>query len=73
MATITSKIGPAPAERRLRREIGLVGLMFCSVGSIIGSGWLFGALNAAKIAGPASINKMRAARGSKWRKSWARV
>ena len=29
--------------------------MFTSVGSIIGSGWLFGALNASLIAGPAAI------------------
>jgi amino acid transporter len=29
--------------------------MFVSLGSIIGSGWLLGALNAAKVAGPASI------------------
>ena len=31
----------------LRRDLGRVGLLFASVGSIIGSGWLFGALNAA--------------------------
>jgi amino acid transporter len=42
-------------ERKLRREVGMVGLMFASVGSIIGSGWLFGALNASKIAGPAAL------------------
>ena len=30
----------------MRRDIGTVGLLFASVGSIIGSGWLFGALNA---------------------------
>ncbi len=29
--------------------------MFVSLGSIIGSGWLLGALNAAKVAGPASV------------------
>jgi amino acid transporter len=49
---------PAPAvptRRRLRREIGVVGLLFTSVGSIIGSGWLFGALSASKIAGPAAL------------------
>jgi amino acid transporter len=43
------------AGRKLRREIGLVGLMFSSVGSIIGSGWLFGALNASLVAGPAAL------------------
>ena len=36
---------PARAEHRLRRDVGLVGLLFASVGSIIGSGWLFGALS----------------------------
>ncbi|MCX3058263.1 APC family permease [Streptomyces beihaiensis] len=35
--------------------MGRISLLFAGVGSIIGSGWLFGALNAAKIAGPASI------------------
>lgn len=33
----------------------MVGLLFTAVGSIIGSGWLFGALNAAEQAGPASV------------------
>lgn len=46
----TTKSGP-----RLKRSIGFYGLMFVSLGSIIGSGWLLGALNAAKVAGPASI------------------
>jgi amino acid transporter len=40
---------------RLRRDVGFYGLMFVSLGSIIGSGWLLGALNAAESAGPASI------------------
>jgi amino acid transporter len=39
----------------LKRSVGFYGLMFISLGSIIGSGWLLGALNAAKVAGPASI------------------
>ncbi len=39
----------------LKRSVGLYGLTFISLGSIIGSGWLLGALNAAKVAGPASI------------------
>src|SRR5690242_19078248 len=45
------------AERTagLKRSVGFYGLMFVSLGSIIGSGWLLGALNAAKVAGPASI------------------
>src|ERR1700754_1594727 len=39
----------------LRREVGLVPLMFISLGSIIGSGWLLGALTAASAAGGASV------------------
>lgn len=38
-----------------RREIGLMGLTLVSMGSIIGSGWLLGALTAATSAGGASI------------------
>ncbi|HET8701414.1 MAG TPA: APC family permease, partial [Nitrococcus sp.] len=45
----------AADDSRLRRDIGIIGLLFTAVGSIIGSGWLFGALSAAQIAGPASI------------------
>jgi amino acid transporter len=45
----------APTARSLRRDFGRVGLLFTSVGSVIGSGWLLGALNATKIAGPAAI------------------
>lgn len=51
-ASVTAAPG---AERRLRRDVGLVGLLFTSVGSIIGSGWLLGALLASKIAGPAAL------------------
>jgi len=39
----------------LLREIGLVGLLWASMGSIIGSGWLFGAQEALAAAGPAAI------------------
>src|SRR3954466_4448222 len=39
----------------LKREIGLIGLLWASVGSIIGSGWLFGAQKALGVAGPAAI------------------
>lgn len=37
------------------RHIGPVALMLTGLGSIIGSGWLFGAAHAAQIAGPAAI------------------
>lgn len=49
---IKSAAGDQP---QLKRHIGVTGLLFASVGSIIGSGWLFGALNAAQQAGPAAI------------------
>ncbi len=39
----------------LDRGLGFVGLLWASETSIIGSGWLFGALSAAVIAGPAAI------------------
>ncbi|MER7584832.1 APC family permease [Kitasatospora sp. NPDC097691] len=41
--------------RSLKRHVGLIGLMWASVGSIIGSGWLFGAKNAVVAAGPAAL------------------
>ncbi|MCW2786849.1 MAG: putative amino acid permease [Marmoricola sp.] len=46
---------PGTDEPHLKRHVGVVGLLFASVGSIIGSGWLFGALNASQQAGPAAI------------------
>ncbi|WP_428934154.1 APC family permease [Streptomyces sp. ACT015] len=48
----TGNAGPPDA---LRRDVGLIGLMWASVGSIIGSGWLFGAEKAVVAAGPAAI------------------
>ncbi|WP_156885345.1 APC family permease [Acidihalobacter ferrooxydans] len=41
--------------KSLRRDAGIIGLLFASTTSMIGSGWLFGALHAAKIAGPLSL------------------
>ncbi len=38
-----------------QRSISTMGLLLTSVGCMVGSGWLFGAFYAAKIAGPASI------------------
>jgi len=55
MATQTEERGGAQAERRLQREVSTVGLLFFSLGSIIGSGWLFGSLYASQVAGPAAI------------------
>jgi amino acid transporter len=45
----------APRRAGLRREIGFIGLLWASAGSIIGSGWLFGAQTALVAAGPAAI------------------
>jgi amino acid transporter len=42
-------------ESAIRREVGAVALMFTGLGSIIGSGWLFGAWRAAQLAGPGAI------------------
>ncbi len=39
----------------IRRDVGPFALMLTGLGSIIGSGWLFGAWNAAKLAGPGAI------------------
>lgn len=40
---------------RLQRDVGLVALFMVSLGSVIGSGWLLGTLNASIVAGPAAI------------------
>jgi amino acid transporter len=40
---------------KLHRDAGIVGLLFASTTSMVGSGWLFGSYHAAKIAGPLSI------------------
>src|SRR4051812_50196906 len=55
--SVQSSPAPAPARRSssLRREVGLIGLMWASVGSIIGSGWLFGAQEGLIAAGPAAL------------------
>jgi amino acid transporter len=54
--TVAGRQAGAPAGRPgLRREIGFIGLLWASAGSIIGSGWLFGAQEALIAAGPAAI------------------
>jgi amino acid transporter len=53
-----SDTATAPRPQRstsLVREVGKVGLIWASVGSIIGSGWLFGAQKGLMAAGPAAI------------------
>jgi amino acid transporter len=54
MSTQTSE-PPVVHAGRLQRSVGFYGLTMISLGSIIGSGWLLGALNAAERAGPASV------------------
>ncbi len=54
MAT-SSTHHPASKDGHFVRDMGVVGLLFASVGSIIGSGWLFGAMSAAEKAGPGSV------------------
>jgi L-asparagine transporter-like permease len=41
----------AAGEQHLHRAVGLPGLTMISLGTMIGSGWLLGALTAAKVAG----------------------
>lgn len=47
--------GGAAYDEGLKRDVGLLGLMWASEGSIIGSGWLFGALAALELAGPSAL------------------
>jgi amino acid transporter len=44
-----------PDDVGLKREMGLIGATWSSETSIIGSGWLFGALYASQAAGPAAL------------------
>ncbi|MGH8961547.1 MAG: APC family permease [Jatrophihabitantaceae bacterium] len=53
--TGTLEYGAEDATSGLKRHIGPVGLLFAGVGSIIGSGWLFGAFKATHLAGPVAI------------------
>jgi amino acid transporter len=47
---------PSPRDRQeLHRDVGFLGLLWSSEGSLIGSGWLFGALTATTIAGPSAL------------------
>jgi amino acid transporter len=59
MSTIREPVAAPSAaefgEGHLKRDVGLRGLTLISLGSIIGSGWLLGALGAAQSAGPASL------------------
>ncbi len=43
------------AQGKLRKDAGLVGLLFVGVSTMIGSGWLLGPMHSARDAGPLSI------------------
>ena len=55
MATESVATVTRPADVGLKREMGLIGATWASETSIIGSGWLFGALFAAQAAGTAAL------------------
>src|SRR5216683_8260928 len=55
MATQTVTEVTRPADVGLKREMGLIGAIWSSETSIIGSGWLFASLFAAQAAGTAAI------------------
>ncbi|WP_170984254.1 APC family permease [Rhodoligotrophos defluvii] len=47
--------GAVTQSQKLKKEAGIIGLLYAGVGGMIGSGWLFGPLSAAQQAGPLSI------------------
>jgi len=47
--------GERDTTRKLRKEAGILRLLYASVGGIVGSGWLFGPLHAAQQAGSLSL------------------
>ncbi len=56
MTPISPHTRPAPDSRpRMLQAAGIWSLLFASLTAIIGSGWLFAPLNAARQAGPASV------------------
>ena len=55
MTAVEDRTTERSQQNTMRRDVGIIGLLFASVGSIIGSGWLFGALTSAQLAGPAAI------------------
>src|SRR5437762_11526266 len=57
MAQLAQSLSTATdhASHKLRRDVGTVGLVLASLSSIIGAGWLFAALYASSLAGPAAI------------------
>jgi len=43
------------SHQHIRRDVGAFALLLTGLGSIIGSGWLFGAWHAAQLAGPGAV------------------
>jgi len=52
---LADEVARTRSDRKLRKALTTWDLLFLSLGGIIGSGWLFAALDASAIAGPASI------------------
>src|SRR6185312_8278707 len=50
-----TRLRARPEGGPLRRGIGPRGILQISLGSVIGSGWLFGALFASQVAGPVAV------------------
>ncbi|MFJ3789773.1 APC family permease [Kitasatospora sp. NPDC090091] len=55
MSAPDSTTASTASHQNYRRSLGTISLTAVGLGSIIGSGWLFGAERAARLAGPASI------------------
>jgi len=55
MADLTFEQSGLRQSGRLRHEANIIGLLFASTTSIVGSGWLFGSFHAARIAGPLAV------------------
>jgi amino acid transporter len=55
MTTTSPGQDASAGGRQMRRHVGFLGLLFVSLGSVIGSGWLLGALSAATYAGGSSV------------------
>jgi amino acid transporter len=55
MARTSVEQDPILEAEGLKRDVGILGLLWASEGSIIGSGWLFGPLGALAVAGPSAI------------------
>ncbi|WP_443034479.1 APC family permease [Streptomyces sp. BE303] len=53
--TLSERESTTASHQNYRRSLGTISLTAVGLGSIIGSGWLFGAERAARLAGPASI------------------